>query len=456
MTDAVSSDAVSTSHHADRRRELMERIGEDSVAIFTANPHPIRSNDTRFPYRPSSDILYLTGFREPETVVVLAPGRDEGEFVMFVRDRDEDAERWAGRRAGPAGVEAEWGADEGHAIGEIDEVVPEILAGRETLYYTLGQDGEFDEKVTGWINDLRHRRGEPPGAPEALVDARDVIHEMRLCKRPEEKEVMREANQITMEAHELAMRYCRPGIAEYQLEALIEFHFRRNGAEFPAYPTIVGSGNNATILHYTDNRDVLRRGEMVLIDAGCEYGDYAGDITRSYPVDGHFSSPQRKVYQSVLEAQIAAIEDVEPGLPFDKLQERTVERLTRSLVEFGVLAGDVDELIEEEAYKDYYPHKVGHWLGIDVHDVGMYREREGDWKELEPGMVVTIEPGLYFPEDDEEVPEPLRGIGVRIEDDVMVTETGYENLSKGCPKRIDEVEELVGSADAPVESVLME
>jgi Xaa-Pro aminopeptidase len=436
--------SVEPKHFAQRRRDFMEAIGEDSVAVLTANSEQSRSNDTNFPYRPSSDILYLTGFREPEAVIVIAPGHEEGDFAMFVRPRDEEAELWDGRRSGIEGACRDYGADVAYEIDEIDDQLPEFLAGRDTLYYTLGRDPEFDERVTGWMNSLRHRRSDPPAAPRALVDVRDPLHEMRLRKRPEEVDVMRRANRISGEAHTLAMKHCRPGMKEYELQALIEYHFQRNGAEFPAYPSIVGAGANATCLHYTDNRDPIAEGDVVLIDAGCEFDFYAGDITRSFPASGSFTDLQRDVYQAVLDAQLASIEDIEPGLPFDELQARTVERLTESLVDLGILEGEIDELVDEEEYKPYFPHKIGHWMGIDVHDVGPYHTDEGDWRDLEPGMVLTVEPGLYFPESDESIPEEFRGLGIRIEDDILVTDEGCENLTD-CPKSVDEIEALVGS-----------
>jgi Xaa-Pro aminopeptidase len=432
---------------AQRRADFIDRIGEDAVAIFTASPHQTRSKDTRFPYRPSSDILYLTGFREPETVVVLAPGHEDGDFFMFVRPRDEDAERWDGRRPGPEGACQVWGADEAWPVDDIDDTLPDLLAGRETLYYTLGDDADFDTKVTRWLNDLRHRRGKPPAAPQKLVDARDVIHEMRLRKRPAELDLMRRAADISAQAHTLAMKHCRPGINEYELQAIIEYHFQRHGAEFPAYPSIVGSGDNATILHYNENRDTIEPDDLILIDAGCELEFYAGDITRCFPASGEFSPAQRDVYQAVLEIQQAALDEAEPGMTLDDLQTNCERRTTEALIDLGLLEGSVDELLEEEAFKQYFPHKIGHWLGIDVHDVGPYREMDGSWRAFEKGMALTVEPGIYIPEADESAPDELRGIGVRIEDDIVFTDNGHENLTDHCPKSIDAIEDIVGTED---------
>lgn len=430
--------------YADRRRRFIDAMGDDGVAVFTSPPERNRSADTNFPYRPSSDVLYLSGFEEPETILVLAPGHDDGDFFMFVRPNDPEREMWAGRRAGPAGAEAVYGADKAFPIDELSETLPKFLEGRDTLHYTLGRDDEFDRRIAGWINQLRHRRGAPPAAPRAIVDARDIVHEMRLIKTEEELAVMRTAGKISSEAHELAMRITAPGKFEYELQAAMEHHFRRLGANFPAYTSIVGSGDNATILHYVENRTRLEDGDVVLIDAGCEYHFYAADITRSFPASGSFTAAQRDAYQIVLDVQKAAIEDVAPGLPYQELQERAVRRLTQGLIDLGVLNGSVDENVAEEHYKPYYPHKIGHWLGMDVHDVGSYYTDDGESRPLEPGMVLTIEPGLYFPADAD-VPDGLAGVGIRIEDDVLVTRDGRENLTAQCPKEIDEIEAIVGT-----------
>jgi Xaa-Pro aminopeptidase len=432
--------------YAKRRREFMERIGPDGVAILVANPESTRSHDTEYPYRASSDILYLTGFREPQTVLVLAPGHEDGEVTMFVRDRDPLREQWEGRRAGPDGAKANYGADAAFTVGELDEKLPAYLEDRERLYYTLGQHSEFDRRVTRWINTLRHRRNKPSGAPGALIDARDILHEMRLRKDDAEIEAIRRSVEVTSQAHILAMQHCRPGIYEYELEALIEYHFARNGAAFPAYSSIVGAGDNATILHYIENRDRIEDGDLVLVDAGCELGFYAGDLTRSFPASGKFSPAQRDVYQAVLDVQIATVEMIRPGVAYEEIKDFSTRGLCRAMLDLNLLSGTVDELMEEETYKKYYPHGIGHWMGIDVHDVGTYYEVGGDSQKLEPGMVLTIEPGLYVPAADEDAPEALRGIGVRIEDDILVTPDGHENMSKACPKTIAEIEALVGTS----------
>ncbi len=430
---------------AARRRQFMDHIGEDGVAILVANPESTRSKDTEFPYRPASDILYLSGFREPQTVLVFAPGHDDGEFVMFVRARNPGEEQWTGRRAGPEGAMSDYGADAAFTLDDLDEKLPGFLEERERLYYTLGEHPKFDARVTRWINKLRHRRNKPSGAPGALIDVRDILHEMRLRKGPEELDLMRRAAEISSQAHVLAMKHCRPGMHEYELQALIEYHFRKSGAEFPAYTTIVGTGDNATILHYVDNRDVIEDGDVVLVDAGCEFEFYAGDITRSFPASGQFTSAQRDFYQAVLDVQVDLVDSIRPGLPYEELKAKSVRGLTQAMVDLKLLSGSVDELVEQETYKKYYPHSIGHWLGIDVHDVGPYHDVDGASRLLDPGMVLTIEPGLYVPRTDEDAPEEFRGVGVRIEDDVLVTDEGYENLTSSCPKAVDEIEAIVGT-----------
>jgi len=435
---------VSAQTYAKRRREYIEQIGPEGVAILVANPEAMRSNDTDYPYRAASDILYLTGFCEPKTVLLIAPGHPDGEVVMFVQSRDPLREQWEGRRAGPEGAEANFGADKAYTVEQLDEKLPAYLAERERLYYTLGQHPKFDQRVTRWLNTLRHRRNQPPGAPAALIDARDILHEMRLRKDSAEVEQMRRAAELSAQAHILAMQHCRPGIYEYELQALIEYHFARNGASFPAYSTIVGTGDNATILHYTENDMRIEAGDVVLIDAGCELGFYAGDITRSFPASGKFTPAQRDLYQAVLEVEMSTIDILRPGLPYQEVREHSTRGLCRAMLDLKLLSGSVDQLIEEESYKKYYPHSIGHWLGIDVHDVGSYYGAQGESRKLEPGMVLTIEPGLYVPAADEDAPEGLRGVGVRIEDDILITEDGYENLTRSCPKSVQDIEALVG------------
>ncbi len=440
-------EALSKQEFARRRARLMEDIGDEAVAVFVGPPPRPRSNDTSYPYRPSSDILYLSGFHEPQAVLVLAPGHDDGEFVLFAPDRDPKVEQWEGRRAGPEGAVEDYGADAAFGLSELDEELPKWLADRKRLYYTLGSDDDFDERVVGWIQELRHRRHGVSGMPSAVVDVRDLVYTARLTKSDEEIEILKKACQISSQAHILAMQHCRPEIYEYELQALLEYHFRQQGGEGPAYPSIVGAGDNATILHYTDNKSRIGADDVVLIDAGCEYQYYAGDITRSFPAGGTFSPAQRDIYQAVLQVQQAAIGDLEPGFSYEELQANTRRRLTEAMVDLGLLTGSVEQLVEEEKYRDYYPHSIGHPLGIDVHDVGLFRTSEDESRIFRENMVMTIEPGLYVPASDESAPEEMRGVGIRIEDDVLITASGTENLTAHCPKAVDDIEQLVGSAD---------
>ncbi|WP_158542626.1 aminopeptidase P N-terminal domain-containing protein [Lujinxingia litoralis] len=431
-----------------RRARLMEKIGPEGVMIVVGPGMRRRSNDTEYAYRPSSDVLYLSGFGEPEAVVVLAPGREEGEFGLFVPDKDPAKEQWEGRRAGPEGAVKTYGADVAFGLSQLDEELPAFLKGRQTLYYTLGVEPEFDQRVISWVQTLRHRRNQHLAMPAAISDARDLLFEARLIKEEAELQVLRRACEISAEAHILAMKHCRPGMMEYELQALIEYHFRRSGGTYPAYASIVGAGDNATILHYTENEDRIGEDDVVLVDAGCEYGHYSGDITRSFPASGRFSEAQRALYEKVLVVLNETIEMIKPGLPYDALQEEASKKLAAAMIELGLLDETLEEALESKSYRKYYPHGIGHWLGIDVHDVGLYKLSEDDSRELEPGMVLTIEPGIYVPADDESAPEALRGVGVRIEDDILVTASGYENLTRMCPKSVEEVEALVGSAPA--------
>lgn len=439
---------ASAETYARRRREYIKRIGPEGVAILVANPESTRNNDSGYRYRASSDILYLTGFCEPKTVVLFAPGHPDGEVVMFVQKRDPLREQWEGRRAGTEGAVDDYGADTAYTIDQLDEKVSGYLADRERLYYTLGQQPKFDRRVIDWVHSLRHRRFKPSGSPQALIDARDIIHEMRVRKDDAEIEQMRKAAEVSAQAHTLAMKQCRPGMHEYELQALIEYHFTRNGADYPAYTSIVGAGNNATCLHYNENTERIKDGDVVLIDAGCELGFYAGDITRSFPASGKFTPAQRDLYQAVLEVEESTIDILRPGLPYDEIRDHSNRGLCQAMLDLNLLSGTVDQLIEDESFKKYYPHGIGHWLGLDVHDVGSYYEPNGDSRKLAPGMVLTIEPGIYVPADDEDAPEALRGVGVRIEDDILITDSGYENMTKNCPKSVEDIEALVGRGES--------
>jgi Xaa-Pro aminopeptidase len=435
---------INSSVYAARRARLMEAMGESSVAIFLSGQEKVRSRDTEYRFRAHSDVLYLTGFEEPEAVVVLAPGAKEGPLTMFVRPRDRAREIWTGRRAGVEGAQALYGADQAYGLEALAERLPALLAEREVLYFAFGQDAGFDKVLREALEGLRRRRNQAPGAPKVTRDTRDLVPAMRLVKAPEELALMRRSCEIAAEAHVAAMRACRPGVHEYALEAVIEFVFRRHGCDAPSYGTIVGAGANATVLHYTENRDRIEEGALVLIDAGCEYGRYASDITRTFPASGRFTGPQRDLYEAVLEAEEVAIQACLPGASWQDVHLAAVRSLTGSLVTLGLLQGEVDGLIERKAYERFYMHKTGHWLGMDVHDVGDYYAGQAPIA-LAPGMVLTVEPGLYVQPDDEEAPAAFRGIGIRVEDDVLVTEAGFEVLTGGAPKAVAEVEALVGS-----------
>jgi Xaa-Pro aminopeptidase len=418
----------------------MKMLGPRAALVLASPPERLRNGDTDYKFRQDSDVLYLTGFPEPGAVVVLRPGHPETPFVMFVRPRDPAAETWTGRRAGVEGAVRDFGADAAFGSAELETKLPEILAGAEDIHFPFGREPTLDTMVTRALARLRagERRGRR--APVRLVDARLSVHELRLVKSADELTIQRRAATITAEAHVAAMRAARPGVNEAEIEALIDYTFRRRGGTGPGYPTIVGGGVNATILHYVENAAPLQAGQLLLIDAGCEVDGYTADVTRTFPVGGRFTEPQRRLYEAVLETQVAAIESVKPGVTIDAIHEQVVAGLTRHMVALGLLQGEVSQLVESGAFKPFYMHRTSHWLGMDVHDVGFYSE-EGAARPLVPGMVLTIEPGLYVPEDAQAPPEFL-GLGVRIEDDILVTDTGHENLTLATPKSISDLEKL--------------
>ncbi len=418
---------------AQRRQRLMERMG-DGVAVLSNASVSYRNRDVAFPFRSNSDFLYLTGFNEPDAVAVLLPGHPKHPFVLFVPPKDPDKEVWTGVRAGIESAQRDFGAHCAYTLDELDEIIPQLLANRERLFTHIGRDPAFDSRMIGWLNRTRARERAGVRAPSTLVDLQEVIQEMRLIKAPEELDHMREAARISAEAHRRIQEACYPGIHEYQLQAELEHTFRYEGAEGPSYPPIVAGGANACVLHYTENRSPLRDGELVLVDAGCEVAGYAADITRTFPVGKSATGAQRAVWEIVYEAQQVAIDAVREGNTFDAYHQAAVRVLTRGMVELGLLTGRIDSLIEEEQYKRFFMHRTGHWLGLDVHDVGRYQVAPGQWRTLKPNMVLTVEPGLYIPTETEDVPSELRGIGVRIEDDVRVTEGEPEVLTAAAPK----------------------
>lgn len=426
-----------------RRKRLMEMMDERSIAVLPAAPLRARNRDVEYPYRPDSDFYYLTGFPEPEAVAVLAPGRPQGQYLLFCRERDPGAETWTGRRAGLEGACDEYGADDAFPIGDIDDILPGIMESRQRVLYSMGYQADFDRRVLGWVNRIRTRARAGVSGPAEFAALDHVLHDMRLYKSKAELGLMRRAAEVSVRAHRRAMAACRPGLREYHLEAELLHEFMRAGCRAPAYPSIVAGGENACVLHYTANECALKAGDLVLIDAGAEYDCYASDITRTFPVSGAFSRTQRAVYDVVLEAQRAAIEQVRPGNHWNDPHEAAVRALTEGLVALGLLKGRVGTLVKKERYKHFYMHRTGHWLGMDVHDVGDYKV-EGQWRLLEPGMVMTVEPGLYICGGRKDVARKWWNIGIRIEDDVLVTADGCEVLSAGLPRSPDEIEALVG------------
>jgi len=427
-----------------RREAFVKQIGE-GVAIFPAAPLSIRSHDTEYRYRQDNDLYYLTGFPEPESVCLLSPQHDKERFILFVRPRDKDKEIWTGKRFGVEGAKEIFGADAAYPIDKLDEVLPEHIAAVEKVYYALGRDERMNAKILELMNRGRLQRPRSGRGPVSLIDPGEILHEQRLRKSAEEIGLMRRAVTASAAAHHAAMTQTRPGMYEYEIEALLEFHFRRLGAEGPAYPSIVASGANATILHYTLNNQRMQEGALLLIDAAAEYGCYCSDVTRTFPVGARFSPLQRDIYNLVLTAQKQAIAMVCPGVRFDDVHQRATEILVDGLRELGLLKGQTWEIIEKGEHRRFYMHRTSHWLGMDVHDVGKYKLDEVS-RTLEPGMVLTVEPGIYIAEDAEGVDDRYRGIGVRIEDDVLVTAEGHEVLSAAIPKDIDDIEALRGGA----------
>ncbi len=417
----------------------MDALG-GAVAILPSAPVSIRSGDVEFIYRQDNDFYYLTGFAEPESVAIFVPGASE-EFVLLVRPRDKERETWTGRRAGVEGAMADFGANQAHVIDELDRVLPKILDKAERVYFPLGLNPRTETRVLEMMKASSAMRPRTGSGPNALLDPREILHEMRLFKRPEELATMRNAIAISARAHEAAMRNARGGMKEWEIEALVNFTFRKQGAEGPSYPSIIASGPNAATLHYISNDREMRAGELLLIDAGCEFDFYASDVTRTFPIGTGFTPLQRDLYEIVLAAQLKAIETVKPGIKFDDPHDAAVRVLVEGMCHLGLLKEPVAEALEKGTYRRYYMHRTSHWLGMDVHDVGLYRVG-GQSRTLEPGMILTAEPGIYIGPDDETAPAEFRGIGIRIEDDVLVTPEGHEVMTAAVPKSVAEVEAL--------------
>ncbi|HEX2241817.1 MAG TPA: aminopeptidase P N-terminal domain-containing protein [Gammaproteobacteria bacterium] len=430
-----------------RRKTLMRMMGDRGMAISPSAPVRLRNRDVDFPYRQDSDFLYLTGFSEPESVAVLVPGRAQGQFILFCRERDTNKEIWHGRRAGPEGAISQYGADDAFPIADIDEILPGLLDQQARVYYTLGRDDDFDRRVMGWINQIRARARAGGQPPYEFVSLEYLLHDMRLYKSQGEISAMKKAAAVSISAHERAMRVCRPGMNEYEIEAELLYEFRRAGL-VPAYPPIVGGGVNGCILHYTENSAKLRNGDLLLIDAAAEFEGYASDITRTFPVNGRFNPAQREAYELVLEAQTASISKVQPGNHWNDPHDAAVKVLTKGMVNMGLLKGKPAKLIRDGDYRRFYMHRTGHWLGLDVHDVGDYRI-DDEWRLLEPGMTMTIEPGIYIPAGSRGLSKRWWNIGIRIEDDVQVTRDGHRVLTEDLVREPDAIEAFMSSGDKP-------
>lgn len=436
--------------YAKRRQRVMEAMGSGSLAIWLSPPTSLRNGDSEYLYRASSDLLYLTGCQEPDVALVLRPGAKGEESVLFVRPRDPQAEIWTGRRIGPERAAARFAVDRSYPIEALEEKVASWLVGVDRLFVRMGQFLAHDQQVLAWLEKARKQRKIGKKSPNKILDTSDILHEMRLLKEEEEIVWMQQAADVTASGHAAAMRACKPGMHEYELEATLGYHFRKAGATGMAYNPIVGGGENATILHYNENCDPLRDGDLVLIDAGAEIHYYAADITRTFPINGRFSPRQREIYQIVLEAELAAIEACVVGRRFNDIHATALRIMTEGLRDLGLLQGEVDHLLETEAYKPFAVHKTSHWLGLDVHDTGSYFEADGQSRILQPGMILTVEPGLYFyPWTDNPKAEPYHGIGIRIEDNVLITPQGPVNLTRKAPKTIEEIEAIVGSDPRP-------
>jgi len=435
---------LAQTEYRQRRQQLIEQMEANSIAIVPTAVETVRNRDVEHPFRQDSDFYYLSGFAEANACLVLIPGREQGEYILFCEAKDPALEIWTGRRAGPEGAARDFFVDEAYPIEAIDSVLPELIEGKARVYSVMGANSKFDSQLTHWLNQVKAMVRKGAQVPHEFSALDHLLHEMRLIKSPAEIEIMQKAADISAAAHCRAMQVAKPGCFEYQLEAEILHEFTREGSRWPAYPSIVGGGENACILHYTNNDMAIADGGLVLIDAGCELDYYAADITRTFPVNGKFSPEQKALYELVLSAQLVAIAQVKPGNSWNAAHEAAVEVLVRGLLDLGLLSGDLEQLIEDESYRTFYMHRTGHWLGMDVHDVGEYRI-EKEWRPLKAGMTLTVEPGLYIAPDCEEVEARWRGIGIRIEDDIVVTTDGCHVLSHKVPKTVADIEALMSN-----------
>lgn len=430
-------------HYIDRRKSLMQAMGA-GVAVIPTAPEAARNRDSHYPYRSDSYFYYLTGFTEPEAVLLLVAG-EQPKSILFCRDKDMEREIWDGFRHGPEGAQTRFGFDEAYSITRLDELAPRFLANQPRLFHAFGAEAAWDNRLAGWLNQLRAQSRSGVSAPSEMLDPRAWLDEMRLIKSEQELDVMRRAAKISVEAHKQAMQVTRPGMMEYEIEAALLHQFYRHGSRAPAYSSIVAGGANACVLHYVENNQRLHDGELLLIDAGCELECYASDITRTFPVNGRFSAAQRDIYELVLAAQQAAIDNVRPGCHWNEPHEAALDVLIRGFIDFGLCKGSPESVLESGDYRRFYMHRTGHWLGLDVHDAGEYKQADGNWRTLQPGMTLTVEPGCYIrPADD--VPKAFWNIGVRIEDDALVTAQGCELLTADAPKTVAEIESLMAAA----------
>ena len=432
--------AINLNEFSARRHRLMQKMVE-GVAIIPTSPELIRNRDSHYPFRFDSYFYYLTAFKEPESVLFIIAGT-EPKTVLFCRDKDMEREIWDGFRYGPAAAVAEFGIDEAYSIHQLDEIAPKLIANQYKLFYSLGADTAWDSRVTAWLNQLRSQARTGVSAPDEIVDVRKHLDEMRLCKSAYEIETMRQSANIAAAAHQRAMQFAKPSMMEYQVEAEFLHEFYRRGAQAPAYTSIVAGGPNACTLHYNANNAKLRDGDLLLIDAGCELDGYASDITRTFPVNGKFSAAQKDLYELVLASQAAAIAKVSPSNHWNAPHEAALDVLIRGFIDFGLCTGSPEEVLETGSYRQFYMHRTGHWLGLDVHDAGEYKDKQGNWRMLEKGMALTVEPGCYVRPADN-VPEHFWNIGIRIEDDAVVTESGCEIITKAAPKTVAEIEALM-------------
>ncbi|ORU90380.1 MAG: Xaa-Pro aminopeptidase [Cycloclasticus sp. symbiont of Poecilosclerida sp. M] len=438
----IKKEAFNLKEYQSRQRNFIQLIGEGNIAVVSSASIAKRNRDVEYPFRQDSDFFYLTGFDEPDTIAVFVPSREQGEYILFCRESDEKMALWTGANAGLDDAQKVYGAYDAFPIDDLRDILPGLMENKNRLYFPMGVNPDFDRQLMDWSQEVRDRSRAGVSAPAEFISTDHLLHEMRLIKSADEIKRMKKAAKISVEAHIRAMKNCKAGLYEYQVEAEIRHEFMSKGALFEAYPAIVGGGKNGCVLHYTQNDAKLNDGDLLLIDAGCEWQKYASDITRTFPVNGVFNEEQKALYQLVLDAQRAAIEVVKPGNHWNQPHDAAVAVLTEGLLTLGLLKGKLEKLIKEQAYKPYYMHRTGHWLGMDVHDVGDYKV-DNEWRLLEPGMVLTVEPGLYIQPTATEVAEKWRGIGIRIEDDVLVTKKGHEVLTQALPKEVNEIEQLM-------------